>query len=164
MIEVRVGTTDALETREDAEGNQSVHKVSGERIIMFLMPDGVTSMDASTQVIGALNGTMMEVGATPWWIESNDQGVSANLLGHYGVTLDQMPPAWGDGTTTDTGGTPERTTQTVSSPPPDPQLPSAPTLPPESEPEAEPEPEPEPEVEVDDESAPEPEPQPEGDA
>jgi len=162
MIDVRIGTTTALETLEEAEGNQTVVKAEGERTISFLMPDGVSAMDASSQVIGALNGVMMEVGSTPWWIESNDQSVTSNLMSHYGVDLNQMPAAWGDGTTSATPG-PAKMTQQVTGPPPDPQAPAAPVLPPEeeaatlqSQPGAQPPPvqaeqmsvEPEPEVEV----------------
>ena len=188
MIEVRIGTTDALEVREDPQGNQAVYPVDGERTVSFLMPDGVSAMDASTQVIGALNGVMMEVGAIPWWIESNDQAVAANLLSHYGVELNQMPERWGDGSTSDPGA-PARAIQQGVAPPPDPQLPSAPVIPPEDEAflqaqpgaqpppvkttkatkvEAEPQPEPEPEMSIEPEpqvaTEPPPEPEPEEDS
>jgi hypothetical protein len=128
MIEVRIGTTDALEVREDELGNQSTHPVDGERTVSFLMPDGVTSMDASTQVIGALNGVMMEVGAKPWWIESNDQAVAGNLMSHYGVDLNQMPERWGDGSTTNPQGY-AQAVQKAAAPPPDQQDESTPVLP-----------------------------------
>ena len=128
MIEVRIGTTDALEVREDINGNQTVHPAEGERTISFLMPDGVTSMDASTQVIGALNGVMMEVGAKPWWIESNDQAVEANLMSHYGVDLNQKPERWGDGSTSNPQGY-AQAIQQAAAPPPDPQDESTPVLP-----------------------------------
>jgi hypothetical protein len=127
MIDVRVGTTAALEVREDINGNQVVMPVEGERTISFLMPDGVSSMDASAQVIGALNGMMMEAGATPWWIESSDQAVAVNLLSHYGVEQSQMPERWGDGSTS--GSEPLGTlAQRAAAPPPDAQGESTPML------------------------------------
>lgn len=101
-----VGNNDAIEGYRDATSDDPdlvrFRPVDGERITELRFPEGTGLQEAFTTALAALESHMAQ-GASPTWIESDSEGLTALLQEHWGLTQAKTsrPKTWGRDTGAD---------------------------------------------------------------
>lgn len=97
---VEIGNADAIEGYRDPTSDDPdlvrYKEAPGERVTRIAFPEGYTLKQAFDETVVALQYHMKE-GSKPAWIESDSEGLRAQLLEQFGLTASEAkrPKSWG---------------------------------------------------------------------